>query len=151
MRTNFQLNEKWDEAGTSQILHTKPFQRQVIRKLLVMFPILLFLYKFYSSSFLITFSSFMSSFSHFSRSFYSLVSFTVSSILFIMLIILLNVSHSLSPSSSFLQIPPIIYCSFPPPIYSPPRSAPFPMLIFCLTFIPLVLLSSCEHSCRFKV
>jgi hypothetical protein len=56
--TNFQVNQKQDQAGISQILHAKPFQRHVVRKLPVMVFIVfsLLLFPFYSSPFIISFS-----------------------------------------------------------------------------------------------
>jgi hypothetical protein len=130
--TNFKFNQKKDEAGTSQILYTKPLRKHFIRKLLVMCRILLFLlYPFYFSSYLISFSIFMSSF------FILYFLFSVSSVLFIMLFFLLN--FLLFSFSIFILAPHSFYSLFFPFSNSPPQYAPFLMLIFYLTLIPLVL------------
>jgi hypothetical protein len=140
--THFQLNQKKDEAGTSQILCSKPFQRQFIRKLLVMCHILLFLlYPFYFSSFLISFSIFMSSF------FILYFLFPVSSVLFIMLFFLLSFL-SFSVSILFLAPNSFVHYPFPSPIYYLSQSTPLPILIFYITLIPLVLFWRAQLSVR---
>jgi hypothetical protein len=95
MRTNFQVNQKQEQDGTSQILNTKPFQMQAIRKLLVMVSILvsLLLFPFYSSTSLISFSISMSSFYHFLGFLYSI--FSLFRILHFVHNAILNFTHSL--------------------------------------------------------
>lgn len=107
-----QLNQ--DQAGASQILHTKLFQMQVIRKLLVMVSILL-LFPFYSSSSLISFSKSMSFFYHISPP--SLFSIFPSPYSPFCSLCYSSSSTSLILSSSLLPFLSIVHCSFSSLVY----------------------------------
>jgi hypothetical protein len=143
-RTNIQVNQSQDQAGTSQILHTKLFQKQVVRKLLAVVFILfsLLLFPFYPSPFIISFSISMPC--YFSPpSLFSFL-FLVSRMLFIVVFIILNFSHSLLQSSSLLPIL-LLFTVLLFVLNFSPQYLHLLVFIFNITLIPG------ELSCRFEI